>query len=335
MSKTIIKVKNAPQPVGPYNQAVRVDNLVFTAGQIPIDPKTGELVKGGIAEQTRQVLTNLKAVLEESGSSLDSIIKATVFLKNMNDFPGMNAVYGEFIKTETAPARSTLEVARIPKDSLVEIEAVAQLKEFTRGNLKLNSFVIFALCAVLLTGCSTTKVERVPVEKQIDLSGRWNDTDARMVSSQMIKDCLEGNWINEFNKTNGRNPVVIVGSVDNKSSEHIEAAVFVKSLEAELINSGKVTFVASKTERPEVRDERVDQNKGGWTDPATIKAIGKETGADFMLRGSIYTVTDDTKGKYAILYQVNLELIDMTTNQVKWMDQTELKKIVQKSKYSL
>ena len=128
MAKKIIKVKNAPQPVGPYNQAVVINNLVYTAGQIPIDPATGELVSGGIAEQTRRVLTNLKAVLEESGSSLDSIIKATVFLKNMNDFAGMNAVYGEFIKTETAPARSTIEVARIPKDSLVEIEAVAEVK---------------------------------------------------------------------------------------------------------------------------------------------------------------------------------------------------------------
>ena len=196
-------------------------------------------------------------------------------------------------------------------------------------------FVLLAFLTVLTIGCSTTKVQRVPVDKQVDLSGRWNDTDARLVSSQMIKNCLEGNWISEFNKTNGRDPVVIVGTIENKSSEHIESAVFVKSLEADLINSGKVVFVASKVERPEVREERVDQGKGGWTDPATIKAIGKETGADFMLRGSIFTVTDDTKGKYAILYQVNLELIDMTTNQVRWMEQTELKKIVQKSKYSL
>ncbi len=128
MAKKIIKVKNAPQPIGPYNQAVVINNLVYTAGQIPIDPKTGELIGGGIAEQTRRALTNLKAVLEESGSSLDSIIKATVFLKNMNDFAGMNAVYGEFIKIETAPARSTIEAARLPKDSLVEIEAVAEVK---------------------------------------------------------------------------------------------------------------------------------------------------------------------------------------------------------------
>ena len=128
MAKKIIKVKNAPQPIGPYNQAVVINNLVYTAGQIPIDPKTGELIGGGIAEQTRRALTNLKAVLEESGSSLDSIIKATVFIKNMNDFAGMNAVYGEFIKIETAPARSTIEAARLPKDSLVEIEAVAEVK---------------------------------------------------------------------------------------------------------------------------------------------------------------------------------------------------------------
>src|SRR3989338_3551931 len=185
--------------------------------------------------------------------------------------------------------------------------------------MKSTAYAILVVAAFLSTGCAATKVERVPVDRQVDLSGRWNDTDARMVSNQMIKDCLEGNWISEFNKKNGRDPVVIVGTVENRSSEHIDSAVFVKSLEADLIGSGKVIFVASKVERPEVRDERVDQNKGGWTDPETIKAIGKETGADFMLRGSIHTVTDDTKGKYAILYQVNLELIDMTTNQVRWM----------------
>ena len=127
MSKKIVRPANAPKPVGPYNQAVITNNLVYTSGQIPIDPKTNEICPGGIAEQTRMVLTNLKAVLEGAGTSLDNMIKATVFLKNMGDFAGMNAVYGEFIKPENAPARSTIEVARLPKDALVEIEAVATI----------------------------------------------------------------------------------------------------------------------------------------------------------------------------------------------------------------
>ncbi len=124
--KKIIKTANASLPVGPYNQAVAVGNLIYTAGQIPLD-KQGNMVAGGIKEQTEQVIANLKAVLEAGGSSLEKVIKATVFLKDLNDFAGMNEVYGKYFKAETAPARSTLQVARIPKDSMVEIEVVAMI----------------------------------------------------------------------------------------------------------------------------------------------------------------------------------------------------------------
>ena len=127
MNKKIVKAPKAPQPIGPYNQAVIISNLIFTAGQIAIDPKTNEMIKGGISEQARMVLTNLKAVLEGAGLSLEGVIKTTVFLKSMNDFPAMNTVYAEFFKNEIAPARSTIEVARLPKDALVEIEAVATI----------------------------------------------------------------------------------------------------------------------------------------------------------------------------------------------------------------
>lgn len=125
MSKTIIKADKAPAPIGPYNQAVRTGSLIYTSGQIAIDLKTGDVCEGGVGEQTRLVLTYLKHILEAAGSSLDKIVKATVFLKNMNDFAAMNTVYKEFISAENAPARSTIEVARLPKDVLVEIEAVA------------------------------------------------------------------------------------------------------------------------------------------------------------------------------------------------------------------
>ena len=125
MEKKIIKTESAPLPVGPYNQAVVVGNLVFTSGQIAVDPVTNEVSKGGVVEQTRLVLNNLKAVLHGAGSSLDQAVKVTVFLKNMNDFASMNMVYEKFFNPQNAPARSTIEVARLPKDVQVEIEAVA------------------------------------------------------------------------------------------------------------------------------------------------------------------------------------------------------------------
>ncbi|MBF0511971.1 MAG: RidA family protein [Candidatus Omnitrophica bacterium] len=126
MGKKIIKTDKATLPVGPYNQAVSIGDLVYTAGQIPLD-KQGNMVPGGIKEQTKQVIDNLNAVLTAAGSSLEKVVKATVFLKDLNDFAGMNEVYSQYFKSETAPARSTLQVARIPKDSLVEIEVVAYI----------------------------------------------------------------------------------------------------------------------------------------------------------------------------------------------------------------
>ena len=124
MNREAIKTEAAPKAIGPYEQAIRIDGLVFTAGQIPIDPKTGNVVAGGIAEQTRQVLENLKAVLEAAGSSMDRVVKATVFLKNMADFPAMNEVYAEYFSGSN-PARSTVAVAELPRGSLVEIDLVA------------------------------------------------------------------------------------------------------------------------------------------------------------------------------------------------------------------
>ena len=128
MSKHIITTSSAPAAIGPYSQGVRVGNLIFTAGQIPLDPETGQVVPGGIAEQTARVLENLKAIVEESGSSLARAVKTTVFLKDMKDFAAMNAVYGKYLGTEgvPAPARTTVEVARLPKDVLVEIELIAE-----------------------------------------------------------------------------------------------------------------------------------------------------------------------------------------------------------------
>ena len=125
--KKIIFTDKAPKAIGPYSQAIRTESMVFTAGQAGLDPATGELVDGGIEAQTRQVLTNLKQVLEASDSDLNYVVKTTVFLKDMNDFAKMNAIYGEFF-SQNPPARSTIAAAALPKNALVEIEVIALLK---------------------------------------------------------------------------------------------------------------------------------------------------------------------------------------------------------------
>ncbi|MGA2649000.1 MAG: RidA family protein [Terracidiphilus sp.] len=129
MSKTVIATGKAPAAIGPYSQGIRVGNLIFTAGQIALDPETQQVVAPGITEQTERVLENLKAILEAAGSSLAWTVKATVFLKDFNDFAAMNAVYAAYLAAEgmTPPARSTVEVSRLPKDVLVEIELIAEV----------------------------------------------------------------------------------------------------------------------------------------------------------------------------------------------------------------
>ena len=126
MSKISVYSKNAPEPIGPYSQAISINNLLFTSGQIPINPKTGNLVEGGIKEQTRQTIENIKNILEEGGADISKVIKVTVFLKNIDEFAVMNEVYNEYFG-ESKPARSTVEASKLPKGALVEIDAVAYL----------------------------------------------------------------------------------------------------------------------------------------------------------------------------------------------------------------
>jgi 2-iminobutanoate/2-iminopropanoate deaminase len=126
----IINIKNAPQPIGPYSQALKVkvsmSHLIYTSGQIAIEPSNNQLIEGGIKEQTTKVIENIRALLKEAGTDLGHVIKTTVFLKDMNDFTAMNEVYSEFF-SESKPARSTVEVSRLPKDVLVEIDAIAYI----------------------------------------------------------------------------------------------------------------------------------------------------------------------------------------------------------------
>lgn len=191
---------------------------------------------------------------------------------------------------------------------------------------------LFLLALVpLIVACGTT-VERVETDTVIDLSGRWNDTDSRLVSEEMIGDCLSRPWLERFNTDNrGSNPVVIVGTVVNRTNEHIDVGTFSKNLERALLNSGQVDFVASRGEREEVREERLDQ--ASHASEETAKPAGAESGADYMMKGSIHTITDRSGGKRVAYYQVNLELIDLTTNRKAWIGEKKIKKVIEKSRF--
>lgn len=126
MAKEVIATKNAPGAIGPYSQAIKANGFVFASGQLGLVPATGEFAEGGIEEQTRQSLTNVKSVLEAAGSGLEKVVKTTVFLKDIKDFAAMNKVYSEFFKEE-CPARSAVQIAALPKDGLVEIEVIAEV----------------------------------------------------------------------------------------------------------------------------------------------------------------------------------------------------------------
>jgi penicillin-binding protein activator len=184
--------------------------------------------------------------------------------------------------------------------------------------------------ALLILGCGGAKtVTRVEPDQAIDLSGEWNDTDSRMVAEEMIKDVLNRPWLGEFKGDKKRSPVVIVGTVRNRSSEHIASTAFTKNLERELVNSGRVDFVANKEERSEVRDERTDQQE--FSTPESLKKFQMETGADFMLRGDITSIIDQDGGSRVKFYQVNLELINIETNKKAWIGEKKIKKVVEQS----
>jgi uncharacterized protein (TIGR02722 family) len=198
--------------------------------------------------------------------------------------------------------------------------------------MKLKLFAVSLLISVaLLAGCSSApKVERISADKSIDLSGRWNDTDSKLVAEQMITDVLSRNWLLEFVSKKSTKPVVIVGAVRNLSSEHIDTGTFIKNMERELTNSGRVRFVASKEDRKEIRDERLDQQSSATEE--TSKRLAAETGADFMLQGAIRTIIDAIEGKQVKLYQVDLELIDIENNEKVWLGNKEIKKFVIRSR---
>lgn len=193
------------------------------------------------------------------------------------------------------------------------------------------SLVVTVSVALALSGCGhETKVTRVDAGVVTDLSGRWNDTDSRMVAEAMVKDALQYPWLGIFGKASQRQPVVVVGTVLNSSHEHISVQTFITDLERELTNSQKVTFVAGKGERDEVRTERKEQAMYARED--TQKAPGKEIGADFMMKGTIATILDEADGTKAVFYQVDLQMIDLENNAKVWYGQKKIKKVVEKKR---
>lgn len=194
-------------------------------------------------------------------------------------------------------------------------------------------YLLIIFAALISLGCgSGPEVSRISSDEAIDLSGRWNDTDARMTAEYMIDSMLSGPWLNRFVSEYGTDPVVIVGSIRNRSSEHIETATFIKEIEKELVNSGRVIFVASSQEREELRDERLDQQSNATED--TMAALAAETGANFMLQGVITSQEDAADGQKVVLYKIDMELINMENNQKVWIDGKEIKKFIERSRTS-
>jgi penicillin-binding protein activator len=182
-----------------------------------------------------------------------------------------------------------------------------------------------------LSACGAeTKVTRVDTGVVTDLSGRWNDTDSRMVAEAMVKEALDYDWLNSFSNSKHRRPVVVVGTVLNSSHEHINVQTFVTDLERELTNSQKVTFVAGKNEREEVRTERKEQAMYARED--TQKSPGKEIGADYMMKGTIATILDEADGTKAMFYQVDLQMVDLESNAKVWFGQKKIKKVIEKKR---
>lgn len=192
------------------------------------------------------------------------------------------------------------------------------------------SMLVVAL-SVMVGGCgSETKVTRVDTGVVTDLSGRWNDTDSRMVAETMVKESLASPWLDNFTKVKSRQPVVVVGTILNRSHEHIDVQTFITDLSRELTNSQKVTFVAAKGERDEVRAERREQAMHARED--TQKAPGKEIGADYMMKGAISTILDEADGVKAVFYQVDLDMIDLENNVKSWFGQKKIKKVVERKR---
>lgn len=192
--------------------------------------------------------------------------------------------------------------------------------------------IVFFVLVLILAGCSSSpSIKRVAEEEQIDLSGYWNDTDVRIVCDNLVSDCLNSPVVSkrltEYEVKNGSLPVVVVGQFKNTSDEHIDVSVISKRMEAALLNSGKVDFIASSSERDDLRQERIEQQS--WASEETAKALANEIGADFMLIGSVKAVVDQIDRKAVRNYFVYAEMIEIETGKKIWIgENSEIKKYI-------
>ena len=179
---------------------------------------------------------------------------------------------------------------------------------------------------LILSACNNRTVERVDPKSQIDLSGKWNDTDAKLVAKEMIADVIARPWRTNFETKSGKKPVIIIGLVKNKTHEHIDPEVFIKDMEKEFINTGLVRVVQAGEHRNQLREERDDQQT--FSSEETKKNWGLELGADFMMQGTMNSIVDEYKKEKAVLYKINLELVNLQTNEKVWIGDKEVKKYI-------
>lgn len=192
--------------------------------------------------------------------------------------------------------------------------------------------VVMVVAAVMLIGCGGGKsITRLDPNSQTDLSGKWNDTDARLVAEEMIGNCLSSRWLTDFAAAHGERPVVTIGNIRNKSSEHIDTETFTTDFERELLNSGQVRFVARNTQREDLYDELLSQQEAASAE--TMKRFKEATGADFLLLGSIKTIVDQEGDQRVVFYQTDLELINIQSWEKVWIDTKKIKKGISQGNY--
>lgn len=201
--------------------------------------------------------------------------------------------------------------------------------------MKKFAFLFAAVCSgLIMVSCGSTKVSRVDSDEVIDLDGYWNESDVRIVCDSLIEECISSPRIAKFEGQQGRAPVVIIDSIRNQSSEHIDTSIVEKKFQTAIINSGVMEFVSSSTERQALREEKADQADHSTYD--TAKEMDQETGADFMLKGSVKTIVQSAGDKTVRTYYVYAELHDIRTNKIVWMAENDsIKKVIKRQKAKL
>jgi penicillin-binding protein activator len=209
-----------------------------------------------------------------------------------------------------------------------------QMRNMSTRPLRLTATMV--LVALAAAGCAR-QVTRMAPEQAIDLSGRWNDVDSRLVAEEMIRQSLDpaygANWaLRHSQQHGGRQPIVIVGTIRNRSMEHVPVGTFARDLERAYVNSGLVQVVASRVERGEIRDEREDQQEFAMAE--TRARIGRELGANFMLQGDVQSIEDRERGRSVVFYQVDMSLVDLESNAKVWVGQHKIKKFIERPRFS-